>query len=76
MEARVTRIEVAFEHVRKDLDELKADMKLLKNDLGSVLQRLTKMPTSTEMWGMYAAVTALAFAVLGIILGALAYLKP
>ena len=39
MEARVTRLEVEFEHVRKDLDEIKADQKATLAIVGKLATR-------------------------------------
>ena len=59
MNERVTRLEVEFEHVRKDLDEIKADQK-------AVLARLAQMPTVTGLWGMIATVIGVGIAIAGL----------
>ena len=66
MENRITRLEVEFEHVRKDLDEIKSDTK-------DILVKVASVPTSDKLFGYTATVAALAVAVIGVFIGVLAY---
>lgn len=66
MENRITRLEVEFEHVRKDLDEIKSDTK-------DILVKLASVPTSDKLFGYTATVAALAVAIIGVFIGVLAY---
>jgi hypothetical protein len=65
MEARLTRLEVEFEHVRKDLDGIKSDTQFIKDRLGT-------QPTGNGLWGMGATVIGVALAMVGAVIGVIA----
>ena len=73
MEQRVTRLEVEFEHVRKDLNEIKSDLK-------SVLGHVTELPTKADLWQWKIQWTALSVAaialIVGGVIGGLSWIKP
>lgn len=69
MESRVTRLEVEFEHIRRDLDDIKSDQK-------TVIDKLGKLPTTSGLWTMVASVVGISFAVVGIVFAAATYFKP
>lgn len=73
MDERVTRLETHFEYVRRDLDEIKADLK-------GTLARLNEMPTKADLWQWKWQWTALALAavaiVIGGIIGGLSWIQP
>lgn len=79
---RLTRLEVAFEYVRRDLEEIKADQKEMRaafegmsGDVRATLNRLevalAARPTTAQFWTMIATVAAIALAVIGLIVGSL-----
>ena len=68
VDERVMRLEVEFEHVRKDLDEIKSDQK-------AILGRLGELPTRGNLWTMVGTVGAIALATIGIFVGVLTYLQ-
>jgi hypothetical protein len=79
---RVTRLEVEFEYVRRDLDEIKTDMKdLLKvqgeirQEMGEIRGELAKRPTTAQFWGLIASVAVIALSVVILIVGGMSYLK-
>ena len=59
-ENRITRLEVEFEYVRKDLGEIKSDIE----DIG---KKLASVPTSNKLFGYTATVAALAVAIIGVL---------
>lgn len=65
---RITRLEVEFSHVRKDLDGIQSDLK-------SVLTHLTELPTKTELRGNLQWIVGVSAAVLALFVGVLAYLQ-
>lgn len=67
MESRVTRLEVEFEHVRKDLDEIKTNLK-------DISLRLARMPTIGGMWGMVATVIGVALSMISMTVAVIVYL--
>ena len=69
MEGRVTRLEVEFEHVRRDLDQISA--KLDKLD-----QKLGYLPTKGNLWTMIGTVGGVSLAIIGICVAVLTYLAP
>ncbi len=73
MEGRVTRLEVEFEHVRRDLDEIKVDQKTLLQRIADIRIGLAQLPTSARLFGYTATVGALAVAVVAVFIGVLAY---
>lgn len=75
---RLLRLEVAFEGVRRDLDEIKADQRATRTLLDEVRAVLTRLevalaarPTTAQFWTMIAIVAAIALAVIGLIVGSL-----
>lgn len=73
MEDRVSRLEVEFEHVRKDLDEIRHDQKEILKTLG-VLRgefrtEIAKRPTTGQFWGIIAVVAGLALTTVVLIVG-------
>jgi hypothetical protein len=72
---RVTRLEVEFEHVRRDLDEIKTDMKDLLKVQGEIRSELVKRPTTAQFWGLIASVAVIALSVVILIVGGMSYLK-
>lgn len=80
MDARVTRLEVEFEHVRRDLDEIKADLKTVVATLGSTNERMGQLPTKRDLTnntfaglGIGLALMAL---IIGGIIGGLSWIRP
>ncbi len=73
MESRLTRLEVEFEHVRKDLDEIKADQKIMLGIMTDVRVEIGKLPTSEKLFVYTATVGAIAFAIVAVFIGVLAY---
>lgn len=69
MENRLTRLEVEFEHVRKDLNEIKGDLK-------QALGVLPTLATKTNLINYTLVSMAIALAVIGIFVGVLTYLAP
>jgi len=67
MENRVIRLEVEFEYVRRDLDEIKTDLKAIN-------QRLARMPTTNGLWGMVATVIGVSLTMIGITVGVIAHI--
>lgn len=49
MNERLTRLETEFEHVRKDLDEIKADQKETNQTLREVKDSLGALPTKSDL---------------------------
>lgn len=76
MNDRVTRLEVEFEHVRKDLDEIKADQKQILRGLGEIRGEIRQRPTTAQFYGMVGTVAVIALTIVLVILGGLAYLSP
>lgn len=68
MNARVTRLEVEFEHVRKDLDEIRSDLKDIKGGLAG-------LATKANITQNNMIVAALAVAVVGVFVAVLTYLQ-
>lgn len=65
MESRLTRLEVEFEHVRKDLDDIKVDLKALPSTLHAQIASI-QSDNRTTRWSVIAtavAVAALAIAI-------------
>lgn len=80
MDERVTRLEVEFQYVRRDLDDV-------KGALGTILAKLSSMPTkddlarlSQDLWQWRVQWTAISVAavalIVGGIIGGLAWIKP
>lgn len=67
MEGRVTRLEVEFEHVRRDLDEIKADQKGMRTDLTEIRIALAKLPTTDKLWVMVGTMSGVALAFVAIV---------
>ena len=74
MEGHVSRLEATVEHIDKDLAEIKADQKSMFGVLTDIRVEIAKRPTSERLFGYTATVAALAFAVVAIFVGVLAYL--
>lgn len=68
MEARVTRLEAEFEHVRKDLDEIKVDLK-------GVAARLNELPTKQDINSNLQWIVGASVAVVALFVAVLAYLQ-
>jgi len=79
MQDRVVRLEVQFEHIVKDLDEIKSDQKALLRELGefrtTVVNQLASRPTTVQFWTMIGTVAVLALTTVGLVIGGLAALK-
>ncbi|MBB4287564.1 hypothetical protein [Roseospira goensis] len=67
MENRITKLEVEFGYVRRDLDEIKTELK-------DISHRLARMPTTNGLWGMIATVIGVALTMIGITVGVIAHL--
>lgn len=71
---RLTRLEVEFEHVRRDLDEIRADQKEIRTALVRIEQALAARPTRTQFWIMIALSAVLVLTVLGFVIAGTAAL--
>ncbi|MCM0021195.1 MAG: hypothetical protein NBV67_14465 [Tagaea sp.] len=69
MESRVTRLEVEFEHVRRDLDQMNGKL----DKLG---ERLSVLPTKGDLWIMIGTVGGISLAIISIFVAVLTYLAP
>jgi putative salt-induced outer membrane protein YdiY len=68
MNSRVTRLEVEFEHVRKDLDEIRSDLKDIKGGLAG-------LATKRDITQNNLIIAGLALAVVGVFVAVLTYLQ-
>ena len=75
MEARMTRLEVEFEYVRKDLDEIKADNKTILSELGNMRAELANLPTRSQLHWSFATMAIIAFTIVALFVGVLTYLQ-
>lgn len=79
MENRVTRLEAQFEHVVRDLDEIKADVKGLASRFDKLAENMATLPTrrdlTTNLQWIIATTFGVCFAVVSIFVGVLAYLQ-
>jgi hypothetical protein len=62
MEERVARLETHMEYVRRDLDEIKGDLK-------GAVARLAELPTKRDLNNYTFAALGLGFAVMAIVIG-------
>jgi hypothetical protein len=77
---RKTRLETHFEYIQRDLSDIKSGQKNIIEKLGSIGEKVSVLPTRSELatWRMQTAaicVTAIALIVGGII-GGLNWIKP
>ena len=72
MESRVTRLEVEFQHVRRDLDQINAKMDKMDSRLNELP---TKRDLTTNLQWIIATTFGVCFAVVAIFVGVLAYLQ-
>jgi hypothetical protein len=79
MDERIPRLEVEFECIRKDLDEIRADQKQTLTALaelpGEFRSEIARRPTTIQFWGLVGSVAVIAFTVVLVILSGLAYLR-
>lgn len=76
MESRVTRLEVEFEHVRRDLDQMNGKLDKLGEQLGALAGSTGELPTRTDLWIMIGTVGGISLAVISIFVAVLTYLAP
>lgn len=72
MESRVTRLEVEFQHARRDLDDIKVTLKHIDARLNELP---TKRDLTTNLQWIIATTFGVCFAVVSIFVGVLAYLQ-
>ncbi|WP_036505088.1 hypothetical protein [Novosphingobium sp. AP12] len=76
MDGRVSKLEAHMEHVREDM----RDIKQVLGDVATKLDRLTELPTKSDLSSWKLQWTALAFAavaiIIGGIIGGLAWIQP
>lgn len=72
MESPVTRLEVEFQHVRRDLDQINAKMDKMDSRLNELP---TKRDLTTNLQWIIATTFGVCFAVVSIFVGVLAYLQ-
>lgn len=72
MESRVTRLEVEFQHARRDLDDIKVTLKHIDARLNELP---TKRDLTTNLQWIIATTFGVCFAVVAIFVGVLAYLQ-
>jgi hypothetical protein len=72
MESRVTRLEVEYQHVRRDLDQINAKMDKMDARLNELP---TKRDLTTNLQWIIATTFGVCFAVVSIFVGVLAYLQ-
>lgn len=69
MEGRVTRLEVEFEHVRRDLDEIKHDQRTILDKI----QGVTDLPSKSFLVVTVLSILGLCIGSVGVIAAILAY---
>lgn len=76
MSDRVARLETHFEYIQRDVSE----MRLMQRQVLEKLEQLNDLPTKTDLWSWKIQYTALAVAVIAIvvggIIGGLAWIQP
>jgi len=76
MDGRVTRLEVEFEHVRRDLDQMNGKLDGLGARIETLVGNTGKLPTKGDLWIMIGTVGGISLAVIGIFVAVLTYLAP
>ncbi len=78
---RLARLENEFEHISKDIDEVKADQKsiigqlnTISNSLAVISADLRTKPSAAQFWVMIFSVAVIALAVIAAIVGGMGYL--
>ncbi|WP_085905890.1 hypothetical protein [Kiloniella majae] len=81
MEERVAKLETHFEYIRRDMDDIRNDIKDtnkeirgLRDDQRAIILSLAKMPSRTALFGYTATVASLCIAVVAIFVGVLSYI--
>lgn len=75
METRLTKLETEFVHVRKDLDDIRADLRDNRTFQNEMRITLARLPSKGELFGYTATVAAIAFAIVALFVAVLAYLQ-
>lgn len=75
METRVTRLEVEFQHVRQDLDEIKADLNGLGQRLDRMDTRLGELPSKRDLNTNLQWIVGVSVGVVALFVAVLTYLQ-